>query len=180
MNRFTMLPFSAILLFTTILCSGAADVHAGIGSFVFRQITEAAPKAMEAGRRIVGKYADDAFRSLSAFEKELIRGGTKARVAGRQVVKRNQTFDPNARDALGRTNTQRMREGFAPIGKDGRPVELHHMGQKNDGLIVEITSTQHRANSADLHRYRNKSEIDRQRFNEWKKEYWKKRAEDFR
>lgn len=165
------------LLLALVIGGWSVDVHAGIGSTLMRQVIEKAPKAVEACKKALGKIR---FQKYSAFEKELIRGGTKAGVAGREVVKRNQTFDPNVKDALGRTNTQRMRAGFAPIGRDGRPVELHHMGQKNDGLIVEITSVQHRANSADLHRHTNTSEINRQRFNEWKKEYWKKRAEDFR
>jgi hypothetical protein len=52
------------------------------------------------------------------------------------------------------------------------------MHQKDDGVIMELTHTEHRANSAELHQYRTRSEIDRAEFNAWKQEYWKVRAQE--
>jgi len=132
-----------------------------------------------ASKRLLLGAADEAAHALSAIERELLRSGKEAYVAGRKVVKRNQTFDPRQTDALGRSNTARMREGLSPVGKDGNPLELHHMQQKNDGVIMEMTRAEHRSNSADLHRYRQESEIDREGFNLWKRNYWKQRSEDF-
>ena len=116
---------------------------------------------------------------LSDIEKQLIKSGEKVVISGKTVVKRNEFFSPYYKDALGRTNIERMRSGFAPIGNDGKIIELHHLQQKDDGIIFEITSTMHRKNSKDLHRYTDISEIDRQAFNNWKRQYWAKRSEDF-
>ncbi len=116
---------------------------------------------------------------FSRVEKVLLKQGERAVVNGREVVKRSDLFQPNALDGLGRTNIERMRQGFAPIGDDGFPIELHHLQQKNEGVIMELSRTLHRGNSSDLHRYTRKSEIDRMAFEGWKKDYWKIRAEDF-
>ena len=42
-------------------------------------------------------------------------------------------------DSKGRTNIERMRMGTAPIGPDGRSVNLHHVTQTQDGYIQELT-----------------------------------------
>jgi hypothetical protein len=41
-------------------------------------------------------------------------------------------------------NQERMKQGKAPVGKDGHPVELHHDGQKPDSPLDEKTRTDHR------------------------------------
>jgi len=117
---------------------------------------------------------------ISSLEKTLLRNAKYVSRSGKLIAQRNSTFFPRAKDALGRTNIQRMKQGLAPIGKDGKAIELHHLKQKNDGMIVELTSTEHRANSKVLHRYRQESEIDRNAFNKFKQDYWKQRAKDFR
>lgn len=115
----------------------------------------------------------------SGVEKELLRSGTRATFQGRKVIKRNNTFDTHTRDGLGRTNRQRMEQGRAPIGRDGVEVQLHHHQQRNQGPIIEMTATEHRSLSRDLHRYTRESEIDRREFNIWKQEYWRARAKGF-
>jgi hypothetical protein len=115
----------------------------------------------------------------NSIEKVILRSGTKVNFKGTTVFKRNQTFDPDARDALGRSNSERMSRGFAPIGKDGMPVNLHHHQQRNKGPVVEMTATEHRKMNKDLHSYTRNSEIDRSPFNKWKQEYWQNRAQDF-
>jgi len=115
----------------------------------------------------------------SGIEKQILRSGNQASFKGTTVFKRNQTFDPDALDALGRSNRERMTRGFAPIGKDGMPVNLHHHQQRNKGPIVEMTATEHRQMSKDLHNYTRDSEIDRGSFNKWKQEYWQDRVQDF-
>ncbi|MCF8076516.1 MAG: HNH/ENDO VII family nuclease [Desulfotignum sp.] len=113
------------------------------------------------------------------MEKNLLHAGTRTRFKGMQVVKRNDTFDPYRRDALGRTNRQRMCQGFSPIGNDGLAIQLHHHQQRKNGPVIEMTATEHRQATRDLHRYTRKSEIDRQGFNRWKQDYWRDRCRNF-
>ena len=116
---------------------------------------------------------------ISTLEKTLLKNSVYVSKFGKLVAQRNSTFFPNIKDALGRTNIERMKQGLAPIGKDGKAVELHHLKQKNDGIIIELTSKEHNVNSKILHQYRKKSEIDRNAFNKFKKDYWKERSEEF-
>jgi hypothetical protein len=116
---------------------------------------------------------------ISNLEKSLLKSAKYVYVSGKLVAKRSETFFPHTTDALGRTNIERMKQGLAPIGKDGKPVELHHLKQKDDGIIVELTSAEHKKYSSTLHKYRKNSEINRQEFNKWRKQYWKNRAKDF-
>ena len=116
---------------------------------------------------------------ISSIEKALLKNARYVSIAGKLVAKRNSTFFPHVKDALGRSNIQRMKQGLAPIGKDGKAVELHHLKQKDDGLIIELTSKEHNINSKVLHQYKKESEINRNAFNKFKKLYWQKRAKDF-
>jgi len=72
-----------------------------------------------------------------------------------------------------------MTQGLSPIGRDGKPVNLHHMKQQNNGTIVELTNTEHNEYSKTLHRYTEKSEINRDEFNKLRAVYWKERSKDF-
>lgn len=90
-------------------------------------------------------------------------------IAERKVFVNKKIFKKTTKDALGRTNCQRMALGLAPIGIDGYPVTLHHLHQQNDGVLVEILDTEHRSKIKDLHSYKSRSEIDRTSFNNWKK-----------
>ncbi|NML35539.1 hypothetical protein HHL14_32615 [Paraburkholderia sp. G-4-1-8] len=96
---------------------------------------------------------------------------------GNKVYQRDDIFDPSA-EFNGETNLQRMTRGVAPIGSDGKSVELHHMLQSHDGPIAEVTSTFHKQNYSTIHINPNTipSGIDRPEFNSWKRKYWKDRA----
>ena len=118
-------------------------------------------------------------RGLSFIEQQILKTAKYKRVNGKIVAQRK-IFDPCKRDALGRTNVQRMLQGLAPIGYDGKPVELHHLKQENDGIIVEMLSSEHRGNYKELHRYKRVSEINRDKFMKWKIQYWKTRAKEFK
>ncbi|MCX7570533.1 HNH/ENDO VII family nuclease [Tumebacillus sp. DT12] len=95
-----------------------------------------------------------------------------------KVYQRNDIIDPNKTDAMGRTNIQRMQQGLAPIGPDGKSVNLHHMTQRNESSIAEVTQTFHQENTKVLHinPHTVPSGINRTEFNKWKSEYWKNRA----
>ena len=117
-------------------------------------------------------------RSLNKTEISLLKTGRFSIYKDHIVVKR-QVFDPLAKDALGRTNIERMKLGLAPIGKDGKPVELHHLEQDANGIIVEVLNSEHKKYYKELHYHKTVSEIDRNSFNQWKKNYWKERAKEF-
>ena len=42
------------------------------------------------------------------------------------------------------TNRERMEDGKPPLDENGRPIELHHLGQKADSPLVELTVEEHR------------------------------------
>ena len=117
---------------------------------------------------------------ISSLEKTLLKNAKYVSRGGKLVAQRNSTFFPHGKDALGRSNIDRMKEGLAPLGKDGKAVELHHLKQKDNGMIIELTSKEHNVNSKVLHKYKKESEIDRNAFNKFKKQYWKERAKDLK
>lgn len=82
-------------------------------------------------------------------------------------------------DDFGKTNLERMQAGKAPLDKDGRPIELHHIGQKNDSPLAELTRDEHRGQGNDniLHNKIKESEINREDFNKEREAHWKARAE---
>jgi hypothetical protein len=100
---------------------------------------------------------------------------------GNKVFQRDDLIDPKKMDSKGRTNVLRMKKGLAPLGPDGKPINLHHMLQAQDGAIAEMTQTFHQKNSKIIHINPNTtpSGIDRKTFDSWKRDYWKDRAKDF-
>nr|WP_284821349.1 HNH/ENDO VII family nuclease [Corynebacterium macclintockiae] len=87
------------------------------------------------------------------------------------------------------TNLDRMARGKAPIGHDGKFVNLHHIGQSDSSTLVELTVTRHSQNRAQLHIFHGLSRndcpkdvvpVDRSAFDAWREQYWIERAKDFR
>lgn len=113
-------------------------------------------------------------RRMTNAEMAIVNSGKMIKFGDNDFVKRNQLFN------LNRSNLDRMKLGLAPIGKDGHPINLHHMKQQNGGTIVEASHTEHKDNSGSWHRYTRLSEIERDKFNyRTKPAYWKERARDF-
>ncbi|USJ86639.1 HNH/ENDO VII family nuclease [Lactiplantibacillus pentosus] len=54
-------------------------------------------------------------------------------------------------DAKGRTNVERTEKGLAPLETDNRPVDLHHMIQRNESSIAEVEQSFHQINSKTIH-----------------------------
>ena len=124
-------------------------------------------------------------RRMTNNEIALINSGKRVRYNGRDIVKRNNTFKPCQINNYGQTNLDLMKDAKAPYGIDGESLELHHLKQQNDGVIVEMTQNEHRRSgdkSKDLHRYaRNSSDVDHgSKWTSWKRNYWKERASDFK
>ncbi len=82
----------------------------------------------------------------------------------------------------GLTNAERMERGLSPIdSKTGDKIELHHMGQKFNAPLVELTSTEHRQNMTKLHTsfsdsWRNDINLKNQYNNSDKPNHWKDRV----
>ncbi|MFC4619366.1 HNH/ENDO VII family nuclease [Camelliibacillus cellulosilyticus] len=98
---------------------------------------------------------------------------------GVKVYQRNDIINPNIKDARGRTNLERMKKGMAPLGPDGKSINLHHTTQRNDGSIAEVTQTFHKEYQSVIHINPNTipSGIKRSDFNKWRADYWKYREE---
>jgi hypothetical protein len=99
-------------------------------------------------------------------------------VNGKEVLVRTD-IDPDQVDLDGDSNLERMRKGKAPLDKDGRPIELHHIGQKQDSALAELTRAEHREGGNDcvLHDKYKETEIDRVDFDKERQAHWKARAE---
>jgi RHS repeat-associated protein len=98
----------------------------------------------------------------------------KSEFEGTIVYQRDDLIDPKLIDSRGRTNIQRMEKGLAPIGPDGEPINLHHLTQKPNGPIMEVTATFHQNYYKTMHINTGNwpSAIDRNIFQQWKKLYW--------
>jgi hypothetical protein len=123
--------------------------------------------------KVAGDTAEDVGKVTKDANKIIVE------VDGKRVILDSNTFDPNKIDSVGRTNIERMEQGLAPIGKDGKSVNLHHVDQTDAGPIKEITATEHQKNYKELHSNTGQepSKIDRKEFGKWKKKYWPWRSE---
>ena len=102
-----------------------------------------------------------------------------AQVNGKDALIRTDIDYDQTDELWGESNLDRMREGRAPLDATERPIELHHIGQKPDAPLAELTGAEHRSNGNDnvLHNKLKESEIDRGDFCREREEYWKARAE---
>lgn len=91
-------------------------------------------------------------------------------------------IDPDQLDELGRTNLERMEKGLPPQDADGKPYQLHHIGQNADSPLAELTQSEHigGGNNKILHDVTKESEIDRGDFKTERTDHWKQRAEDIK
>lgn len=127
-------------------------------------------------------WSDDIVDSIGSMEEYEIykdAGLVEAEVNGKKCLI-NPNIDMNQTDQFGRTNKERMEQGLAPLNKDGKPIELHHIGQHPDSPLAELTQEQHRGKGNDsvLHDKTKESEIDRKAFDSERKDHWKTRAEE--
>jgi len=97
------------------------------------------------------------------------------------VHQRNDLIDPSRIDSVkGTSNLQRMKAGLAPLGPDGRPIQLHHLTQEHGDAMAELTATMHQRHSQTLHIDTSvRSKINRAVADRFRARYWIKRAEDF-
>ena len=99
-----------------------------------------------------------------------------------RVFQRDDLFDINKIDELGRSNLERMMKGLAPVGNDGYPINLHHLTQTNTSGLAEVQATFHQKYTSTIHINPKTipSGIDRAEFNKYRRAYWVNRANDFK
>jgi hypothetical protein len=138
----------------------------------------------------IDKYVKDVQSGKGAYEKSSAANVAKNAGAnswtagyyrGVRVYQRNDLIDPNRVDKTGKTNLQRMKQGLAPIGPDGNPLQLHHMTQTQSGPLAEVTQTFHQQYGRVLHINPRTipSGIDRAAFDRFREQYWMDRAKGF-
>lgn len=83
------------------------------------------------------------------------------------------------------TNIQRMQKGLPPIGNDGKPVQLHHILQKESGPMAEVREITHTEYHTILHgliskgnSFRNNPVLEKQ-YKNFRRKYWKWRAQQY-
>lgn len=126
-------------------------------------------------------YPDSVIDNIGSEEEKNIyenSGVTPKEVNERDALVKND-IDLTKEDDFGRTNLERMKQGLAPLDKDGNPIELHHVGQKMDSPLAELMRNEHRGKGNDtvLHNKQKESEINREDFAKERAEHWKARAE---
>ena len=120
----------------------------------------------------------DAISSMEEYEIYKKADLEEKEINGKKCLVRKD-IDLEQKDSMGRTNSERMEKGLPPLDKNGRPIELHHIGQKSDSPLAELTTSEHRGKGNDtvLHDKKKESEIDRDKFAEERSEHWKNRSE---
>ena len=111
-------------------------------------------------------------------------------ILGRRVYRRNDLFDPDhvsswkeRGQTVSGTNLERMATGRAPVGYDGKSVDLHHLIQREPGAMAEVSYTMHKTNHGilhipDTHSFRRNPGLNRQ-FNNYRDDYWKLRSSTY-
>lgn len=165
-------PASALKSAGTGLLKGGAKVLGKEGA------EEAAETGVKKSADDVAGLAPGAAPATGSTRKYWNKSNT---VEGKRVHQRDDLIDPARLDDKGRTNVERMRDGVAPIGPDGKSINLHHTTQRNDGALAETTQTFHKDNSKVIHINPNTtpSGIDRPAFDAFRRRYWKERSGDF-
>ena len=121
----------------------------------------------------------ESIRSLKEYEVYKNAGLQEVEINGRKCLVRSD-IDWDQKDSMGRTNRERAESGLSPINKEGETIELHHIGQKKDAPLAELTPDEHRSreNYSVLHDIKKESEIDRIEFTNERNIHWKSRANE--
>lgn len=121
----------------------------------------------------------DAIGSWKEYEIYKNANLVEAEIDGKKCLIRND-INWNQKDEMGRTNKERAEQGLSPINKDGKVIELHHIGQHSNSPLAELTQEEHRGKGNDgiLHDKTKESEINRQAFAEERSNHWSARAQE--
>ena len=129
-------------------------------------------------------YSTEVIDNIASEEEAAIYqdAGLECETVNGKDVLVNNDIDLDQVDDWGDTNLERMEKGRPPCDADGRPFELHHVGQKSDSPLAELTHAQHMegGNNTILHDTTKESEIDRGEFAKERVAHWKARAEEIK
>ena len=83
-------------------------------------------------------------KNMKQYEILKNAGLIEVEINGRKcLIKENIDLDYTDEDGV--SNRDRIARGLAPLdSKTGKPLELHHLGQKADSPLVELTEDEHR------------------------------------
>ena len=86
----------------------------------------------------------DNIKNMKQYEILKNAGLIEVEIKGRKcLIKENIHLDYTDEDGV--SNRDRMERGLAPLdSKTGKPIELHHLGQKADSPLAELTEEEHR------------------------------------
>lgn len=125
----------------------------------------------------------DAIGSMEEYDIYKKAGLVEAEIGGKKCLIRTD-IDWEQTDPFGNTNRERTEKGLAPLDKNGKPLQLHHIGQHADSPLAELTFEEHRCGGNDtiLHDKSKETEVHGEG-NKWDSErsdYWKARGDDER
>lgn len=125
-------------------------------------------------------WSNEIIKSIGSLEEARIYINAELQeteINGRKCLVRND-IDWEQKDSMGRFNKERVDAGLSPINKEGDTIELHHIGQKHDGVLAELTPDEHRGkeNYSILHDSQKEAEINRVAFNQERSDHWIERA----
>lgn len=76
-----------------------------------------------------------------------------------------------------KSNCSLMKEGLSPLDINGDKTNLHHLAQKADGVLVEVTKEFHKSNHKELHGRAPLTNTERNNFNNnIRPNYWRARV----
>ena len=132
-------------------------------------------------KQTVAEFLKDKYPEISPEELNIYDGADlKVENVGSRVGLTRPDIDWDFKDANGMTNRERKELGLSPINsEDGLPYELHHVGQKNDAPLAELTHSEHMSpeNNKTLHPIRSGSEVDHgYAWRDIREDYWKARS----
>lgn len=134
-------------------------------------------------------WSDEIIENIKTMRQyEILKnaGLIEVEINGRKcLIKEHIDLDYTDEDGI--SNRERMKRGLAPLdSRTGKPYELHHLGQKEDSPLVELTEEEHRTgeyedgkkNQSLWHDNTQETEIhgEGNSWNQERKAYWKERA----
>ena len=144
---------------------------------------EVAEKEKIAEKSNYSNEVNEKIRSVEELEVYQNEGLVESTVNDRTVLK-DTSINPDLIDEKGRTNLERMEKGLAPIDENGKPYNLHHIGQNADSPLAELKDGVHKKNDAILHDKLKPTEVHGENSSvNWDKErseHWKARAEEIK
>ena len=136
-------------------------------------------------------WSDEIIDSIQNMKQyEILKNAelVEVEINGRKcLIKENIDLDYTDEDGV--SNRDRIARGLAPLdSKTGKPIELHHLGQKADSPLVELTEEEHRTgeyedgkkNQSLWHDNTKETEVHGEG-NSWdqeRKAHWKARSEE--